>query len=314
MDEQVGEILQQLDEDGLAENTIVIWTTDHGDGLPRAKREVYDSGIKVPMIIRWPEKYKPADVKPGSLDRRLISFVDLAPTILNLAGVDVPGYMRGSVFAGSEKDSEPQYIFAAKDRMIEVEDRQRAVRDKRFKYIRNFQSGTPGAEHLGFRDKLDVMQELWAFYYADKLEGAQQNWFEARLVEELYDTQKDPYEIKNLALDSNYKQELIRLRAALDGWLSNTVDQSETPEIEMAQMFWPQGEQPVTEKPEIRFSQETSTVQLIANTEGVSIGFRINGGDWHVYKQPLTVTTKDSVEAKAVRYGWLASDVVTWNH
>ena len=90
MDREVGQILQALEGDGLADSTIVIWTTDHGDGLPRAKRELFDSGIKVPMIIRWPEAYRPAGVAPGEVDARLISFVDIAPTILVLAGVPVP--------------------------------------------------------------------------------------------------------------------------------------------------------------------------------------------------------------------------------
>jgi arylsulfatase A-like enzyme len=98
MDRRVGELLAALEEDGLADDTIVIWTADHGDGLPRAKRELFDSGIRVPMIVRWPEKYRPSGIEPGDLDHRLISFVDLAPQILDWAGVAPPESIQGRPF------------------------------------------------------------------------------------------------------------------------------------------------------------------------------------------------------------------------
>ena len=144
MDYQVGRVLERLEQQGLAENTIVIWTTDHGDGLPRAKRELYDSGIRVPMIIRWPEKYRPEHLKPGDLDSGLISFVDLAPTILQMAGVEAPEYLQGKNFLESETPGR-DYVFASRDRIDEVPDRQRAVRNKRFKYIRSW-----GPNHTGW--------------------------------------------------------------------------------------------------------------------------------------------------------------------
>lgn len=131
MDGEVGEILKQLEADGLADSTIVIWTTDHGDGLPRAKRELYDSGIKVPMIIRWPQAFRPEGVEPGAVDERLFSFVDLAPTILSLAGVQVPAYIQGRNFVAMDATSR-EYVYASRDRIDEMMDRQRAVRDTRW--------------------------------------------------------------------------------------------------------------------------------------------------------------------------------------
>jgi len=313
MDKQVGAIVQQLTNDGLDESTIVIWTTDHGDGLPRSKREVYDSGIKVPMIIRWPEQYRPAGVEVGAFDHRLVSFLDLAPTIMDLAGVEIPDFMSGNVFAGTNKDDEPSYIYAAKDRMIEVEDRQRAVRDKRFKYIRNFHPENPGAEPLAFRDNLDVMQELWRYHRADELKGVQKIWFEPRAAEELYDTLQDPHEVDNLAGNPRYVNELIRLRAALDQWLQVTDDQGEIVEIDMAQQFWPEALQPQTQKPIMDYNKKTSQLTLHAATTGASIGYRKNEGTWKVYHQPVSIEPHDSVAIKSVRYGWKESELLVWS-
>jgi N-sulfoglucosamine sulfohydrolase len=312
MDKQVGAIIQQLKDDGLDDNTIVIWTTDHGDGLPRSKREVYDSGIKVPMIIRWPQQYKPEAVEVGALDHRLVSFLDLAPTIMGLAGVESPDYMQGNIFAGAHKDEEPEYIYAAKDRMIEVEDRQRAVRDKRFKYIRNYYPQNPGAEPLSFRDNQVVMQELWRYHRAGQLEGVQKNWFEPRAEEELYDTDKDPHEVRNLASDPRYAHELKRLQAALNHWQDTTRDQGKIAEAEMAQAYWPNGIQPETLVPLVVYNKKRSQLTIEPQTEGGSIGYRVNQGRWQVYRDGVAIAPQDVVEVKSVRYGWKESETIVW--
>jgi arylsulfatase A-like enzyme len=145
MDWQVGQVLKALERDGLADSTIVIWTTDHGDGLPRSKRELYDSGIKVPMIIRWPEAFRPDDLSPGGVETRMISFIDLAPTLLKLAGVNPPVHLQGHDFVN---DTPRQYIYASRDRIDEVVDRQRAVRDERYKYIRSWHPQQPSGLSL----------------------------------------------------------------------------------------------------------------------------------------------------------------------
>ena len=177
MDAEVGTILKQLESAGLADSTIVIWTTDHGDGLPRGKRELFDLGIKVPMIIRWPEAFLPEGVKPGAVDERLISFVDLGPTILSLASVSVPATMQGHDF--SAPDAAPnQYIYASRDRIDELMDRQRAVRDSRYKYIRSWYLEVPGGTDLTFRDNIDMVREMRAMYDAGQLNAAQQQWYQ----------------------------------------------------------------------------------------------------------------------------------------
>ena len=182
MDQKVGEILAELEQDGLADNTIVIWTTDHGDGFPRAKRELYDSGLKVPMVIRWPAAYRPVEFAQGSIDRRLISFVDMAPTLLKMAGAEQPTYVHGASFYEpenyeAEEEAKRKYIYASRDRMDAFHDRQRAVRDKRFKYIRNYYPEKTGYQKLSFRENVDMMRELGDLFAQGALNDIQQRWF-----------------------------------------------------------------------------------------------------------------------------------------
>ncbi len=315
MDTQVGETLAALERDGLADSTIVIWTTDHGDGLPRAKRELFDSGLRVPMIIRWPERFRPPGVEPGTIDTRLVSFVDLSATILSLAGVPRPPWMDGRVFAGPDPDAARQYVFAARDRLDEWPDRQRAVRDHRWKYIRNYDPGTPGARHLVFRDHQEIMQELWQLLDEGRLDAVQRRWFEPRPTEELYDTQADPDELVNLADDPSHRATLARLRGALDAWITERPDLGALPEAEMIEKHWPGGRQPRTQKPAVdveRIDPDRVRVTLTSPTHGASIRYRVsdgsgNTGAWLLYTGPVEMQLGHTVEARAVRYGWSES-------
>lgn len=308
MDAEVGAILAQLEADGLADSTIVIWTTDHGDGLPRAKRELYDSGLKVPMIIRWPEKYRPADVEPGAIDRRLISFIDFAPTILRLAGVEVPSYLQGQDFADPAAPRR-EYIFASRDRIDEVPDRQRAIRDQRFKYIRSWFPQQEQGHPLAYRDNIDMVREMRSMYQAGQLNGAQSLWFQAPGEEQLYDLQDDPFEIHNLADNPAYQAELVRLRMALDQRLAEVGDWSEEPESGMVARFEPRGERRVTPAPGVTVSE--GLLVLEASATGSSLGYRLNESDWRLYTGPVAIGTARKIEAKAVRYGWEESESVT---
>ncbi len=309
MDERVGEILDQLEADGLLDSTVVIWTTDHGDGLPRAKRELFDSGIHVPMIVRWPPSLRPPGAEPGGEDERLVSFVDLAPTILALAGAPVPEWMDGQVFVGPQSAPERPTVFASRDRIDESEDRQRAVRDARYKYIRSYRPGTPGATHLAWRDVLDSMRELWAHHERGELEGAAALWFEPRPEESLYDTWSDPHEVRDLARDLEYAPVLARLRGALDAWLAQRVDWGVVPEDRMIKDMWPGGEEPVTAEPviEILGTEAEPRVRLSTTTPGASLGYRVEGGPWRLYTVSFPASPGTRIEARAVRYGWAAS-------
>src|SRR5690606_24180048 len=142
MDRRVGEILQQREEDGLADETIVFFWSDHGDGLPRGKRPLYDSGPRSILMVRWPGALSPP-LEPGTVNDELVSFIDLAPTVLSLAGATVPVHMQGRILLGPEAEPAPEYVFAARDRMDIEYDMRRSARDERFLYIRNFQPELP---------------------------------------------------------------------------------------------------------------------------------------------------------------------------
>lgn len=306
MDRQVGDILAQLKADGLMDSTIVIWTTDHGDGLPRAKRELFDSGIKVPMIIRWPERYRPPGVAPNGIDTRLVSFIDLAPTLLRLAGVTVPAYMQGRDFV---TDPPREYIFAARDRIDEVSDRQRAVRDARYKFIRSWHPEQPGGHPLAFRDNMAMMDELWDLLEAGELNDLQRQWFEPPGEERLFDLAADPYELDNLANDPAHRNTLQRMKKALENWLDQVEDWSDQPEAEMLSEFRPDGEEPVTPVPGVSFPG--GKLHLKNANEGASLDYQINDGPWLLYTMPVAVPSGATVSARAVRYGWEASNPVT---
>lgn len=307
MDQQVAAVLDQLRQDGLADNTIVIWTTDHGDGLPRSKRELYDSGLKVPMIIYWPERLRPPQATPGNIETRLVSFIDLAPTLLALAGAQRPDYLEGQNFLDPAV-APNRYIFAARDRMDETMDRQRAVRDERFKYIRSWYPQQPGGHELAYRDNQAMTRDMRELWRAGKLNADQARWFEAPGEEQLYDLQNDPFELHNLAGNPQYQAERERLRAALDEWLARG-DRSEQSEAEMVAGFLNDGEQRVTPDPVI--ARDGERVRISSEVPGASIGYRLDGGRWRLYTAPIEAGTAHDIEAKAVRYGWQESEVVS---
>src|SRR5262249_50552029 len=151
MDKEVGAYLKQLDDDGLAGDTIVFYFSDHGAGMPRSKRWLYDSSLLVPMAIRFPEKWKHlAPSAPGTSSDRLISFVDYVPTVLSLAGVKVPEHMQGKPFLGAQSTAPREYIHGFRDRMDERLDLLRCVRDRKWKYIRNYRPDRIWAQHIGY--------------------------------------------------------------------------------------------------------------------------------------------------------------------
>lgn len=229
VDYQVGDVLRRLESAGLATNTIVVFFGDHGRGLPRSKRWVYDSGIHVPLIVRWP-----GTIRAGSVREDLVSFVDFAPTMLALAGASIPTNMPGRVFLGPKSAPERPYIFAARDRMDEAPDRIRAVRSRQFKYIRNFRPELPYAQRIDYMELMPTMQAWRRMNYEGRLNATQKLFFQpAKPAEELYDIQADPHEIRNLAANPNFEPELKTMRAALDRWMTETGDLGGVPEPEL---------------------------------------------------------------------------------
>lgn len=237
MDYQVGDRLKELEDAGLLEDTIVFFWGDHGVGLPRAKRWLYESSTHVPLVVRIPEKYRaPGQGKPGSVDGQLVSFIDLAPTVLNLAGVPIPAHMQGRAFLGPKLTPPRQYVYAAHDRMDERYDGVRMVRDQRYRYLRNYEPHKPYAQHTAYMEEGFIMKELRRLKKEGELPpGAGLYMAGVKPVEELYDVEKDPHEINNLAASPAHQEVLKRLRAAHERWALETRDVGLIPEPELVE-------------------------------------------------------------------------------
>ncbi|MEQ8706551.1 MAG: sulfatase-like hydrolase/transferase [Phaeodactylibacter sp.] len=229
LDAHVGYIFRQLESANLLDSTIIVFWSDHGGPLPRQKRELYDSGVKVPFIIRYPDGYG-----AGSRTDELISLIDLGPSMLSLVGVDVPGHMHGRPFLGGQKAPERDYVYLHRDRMDGQYDLVRGVRDKRYKYFRNYHPERPNIQDIRYRLQVPMMQSLIDLHEAGELEPEQEIWFHtSKPVEELYDTASDPDELNNLAADPAYQDKLRELRLAHESWRAATLDLGAIPEPEL---------------------------------------------------------------------------------
>jgi len=320
MDKQVAEILRQLAEDGLAEDTIVWFWGDHGRGLPRAKRWIYDSGIHVPLIIRIPPKFRklarpddPDAVGPGTVNDELVSFIDFAPTMLSLAQVPIPKHIQGRAFLGPQRAEPRQYIFAARDRMDEAYDLIRAVRDKRFKYIRNYMPHVTRGQDIEYMNQMPTMQQMRQLNAEGKLKGPQRQYFEpTKPVEELYDTWTDPHEVNNLASDPKYRHVLLRMRKVHKEWVKRTGDVGLIPEPQFDEMKRPGGRWKKTAEP-LFFADELADgreaqLTIMCPTPGTSIAYRIDSankkGRWQLYTKPIRLKSGQVLYAKACRLGY----------
>jgi arylsulfatase A-like enzyme len=313
VDARVGEVLARLEEDGVAEDTIVFFFADNGRGFPRDKRWIYDGGIHMPLIVRWPGR-----VPAGEVEDRLVSYVDLAPTVLALAGVPVPAHVQGRVFLGPDAGPAPEFVFAAEDRHDEATDRIRAVRDARFKYIRNYQPETPYGQTIRFRDNLATMQEIFRLHEEGTLAPPADWYYRAtKPVEELYDTLVDPSELTNLVGSPQHRDVLERMRAAHERWVVETGDLGAIPEDELAERFWPGGVQPMTPPPAPSPAGGSFAgpveVTVAEPVPGASIAYTFESGEdphWLLYTSPLMVHASGTLRLRAVRYGWAESEEV----
>lgn len=235
MDYWVADLLQQLEDDGLADNTIVMFWSDHGDGMPRGKRWCTDSGTRVPVIVRIPESLRVAGQgTPGTTDNRLVSSIDFAPTVLTLAGLPVPEVMQGQPFLGPELPPAREYVTCARDRMDERHDIIRGVRGRRYRYIRQYQPYLPYNQFLNYGGRHPIQQEMHRLAAEDALPtGAA--WFTAqdKPLEELYDSENDPYELTNLVDDPAHAEALHELRAEHERWHFAINDLGLIPEPEL---------------------------------------------------------------------------------
>ncbi len=232
MDQQAGEYLKEIEDAGLADDTIVIYWSDHGNGFPRAKRWIYDSGTLVPMIARVPEKWRvDGQAAPGSVSDQLINLIDLGPTVLNLAGVNVPEHMYGQPFLGKNLPKPRDYIHGARDRIDERFDMVRSVRDRRFRYMRNFNTWRPALQHISYAETSVVRKEMRRLKASGELHAESAQFLNpTRPYEELYDLKADPWELNNLATDPAYADTLSRLSKECDRWQLDMRDAHLIPE------------------------------------------------------------------------------------
>jgi arylsulfatase A-like enzyme len=326
LDEFVSKLLDELEKEGVADNTIVFFWGDHGDGLPRAKRWLYDSGLNIPLIIRWPNH-----LKPGSVNNELISSIDFGPTVLSLAGVKIPVHMQGQAFLGNQKKEPRSYVFAARDRVDESYDMIRSVRNKDYLYIRNFYPNEPYHIWIPYLNRMPIMQEVMRLDAEGRLNAYQKKWMaNNRPPEELYDVNADPYQLTNLADDPKYREVLEEMRIQQKKWAMETGDMGYLNEPEMIEQMWPGGIQPVTDEPSfiVNAKEDRSlkkyqtggsfsapmTLSFHCPTHGASIVYTTEAGDnphWKLYNGPLHLFKgTHSIRIKAVRYGYKSSDMV----
>lgn len=313
MDQQVGEILDQLEEDGLLESTIIFWYSDHGGPLPRQKRMLYDSGMHLPLIVRFPDQSR-----AGEIDDQLISFVDFKPTILSLAGIEPPDYVDGRAFLGDYANTPVRdYVHGAADRFDALYDMIRAVRDDRFKYLRNYNPEKSYYLPLSYREQMPIMQEMLRMRDAGELNDIQAQWFRAsKAEEELFDVDNDPYELNNLAADPEYRDKLAELSQEMDSWMSLIDDKGLMPEAELIETMWPGRVQPVTANPVAIISEANDLITLRSETEGASIGYQLlnvneeAGESWQIYQNPFSLDDGQKLVAIAHRIGFKPSATI----
>lgn len=234
MDSKVGNLLEELNRNGLADNTIVFYYSDHGGVLGRSKRFLYESGLHVPLIIRFPEKYRHlAPDNPGSRTDRIVSFVDFAPTVLSLADITIPDYIQGKAFLGKQEQSPRDYAYSFRGRMDEVYDMSRSVRDKKYRYTANYMPHRIYGQYLGYLWRAPSIRSWQQACENGKCTAAQTAFWETKPPEELYDIVNDPHNINNLANDEKYGDVLSRMRKANFQWMKKSKDTGFIPEAEM---------------------------------------------------------------------------------
>ncbi|MDG1027431.1 MAG: sulfatase [Flavobacteriaceae bacterium] len=235
MDAVVEKILDELKAAGESENTIVFFYSDHGTGLPRHKRWLFDTGVKVPFIVYIPEQFKELyPAQPGSEVNQLVSFIDLAPTVIELAGAEIPKTMQGQSFLGEKQKPERDYVYLARGRMDERYDIQRGVRSKQYKYLRYYEPKKPFIQYMNTPEGGPMMTELRKAEKAGTLKPeGQQLVATTKPTESLFDLQKDPMEFNDLAHDPNMKEVLTQLRSEHDQWMKKVLDVGLIPEAIM---------------------------------------------------------------------------------
>ena len=311
LDKEVGELLKQLETDGVLDNSIIFFWSDHGGNLLRQKRAVGNSGLHVPLLIRYPNGYR-----AGEVDDRLVSLMDLGPTVMSLLGIAPPKHLDGKAFAGKYEEAPRKLIFGSADRFDESTDMQRSVSDGRYVYVKNFMPELPLIYRNKYREQIPMNAKLIALNQEKKLEGnASYIFMNSKPQEEFYDLKNDPYEVYNLAEDPKYSKKIEEYRLALNDWQLEIGDKGFIPEHDLIESFWPEMKQPITQN--VTFEKDkTGTLKLKSSTAGASIGYQI-GDDigtnhWNLYYKPIAIDKNQKIIARAIRIGYKASEITSY--
>jgi uncharacterized sulfatase len=304
MDYWVGDMLKELEESGEAANTVVFFWGDHGRGMTRCKRWPWDSGTHLPLLVRWP-----GQLKAGSVVDDLVSLMDLGPTLLSLAGIDTPRHMQGKAFLGAKKAAPREYVFTARDRMDETYDMMRSVRDKRFRYVKNYQWQKPYAQYIDYMDQMPTLREMRRLHAQGKLVGPQKLFFAPeKPQEELYDIDNDKWEVKNLAGDPQYRSVLERMRGVHERFMKETGDLGLMPEDQLKERMRPGGVYQTTAVPTVALKGDT--LMATCATPGSSIVYTQEEGKaphWLLWSKPAKLAKGGRVRVKACRLGYTDS-------
>ena len=310
MDKKVGELMNQLEEDGVLDNTIIMFWSDHGGNLLRQKRAVGNSGLNVPLIIRYPNK-----MDAGKVDERIVSLMDLGPTVLSLLNIEPPQHYDGKAIAGSYEDIPREYAFGTADRFDESTDMQRSVLDGRYVYVKNFLPELPLIYRNKYRERITMNSKLIQMDSFNMLEGdAAYIFMKTKPVEEFYDLANDPYEVHNIIDNPKYSKRINDFRAALENWQKEINDLGFIAENKLVKSFWPNMIQPKTENVDFKIGDD-GLYELTTLTNGASIGYQIDEkigtNSWSLYHEPIRIGDKQKIVARAIRIGYKASGITS---
>lgn len=338
MDAWVGTILDELAADGLAENTLVVFWSDHGASFPRAKRWASEAGLRVPLMARWPGR-----LPAGTRRSEVVRLLDLAPTILNAAGMATPSHMHGVPLFDAHGDMLPAepYAVGVRDRMDAQEDTVRTIRDDRYRYTRNLHPDRSAMPFNYYPDHVGTWNEMRRLFHEEGeqlalgrrpgiLTDLQRSLVAAsRPAEELYDIAADPHQTRNLVDDPAHFETLDRLRGALDEWMRTYPDLGVLPEDELLEQWRPGGRAPRTSSPTVTVVE--GRISAASETPGASIAWTTvapgpvpdrtglevttgaplpDGRRWQLYRGPFSPPPGTEIFLGAWRLGYEPSEEV----
>ncbi len=305
IDRQIGQMIAKLEADSLLDETIIFFYSDHGGPFPRHKRSLYETGTRVPMFVRFP-----GGERKGERIQDMVNFIDLGPTALSLAGIAPPAVMQGVPFLGKYKPAAPRaYNFATSDRFDGKYDRKRAVRDQRYKYIRNFKPEVPYDLEVSYRQQMPMMRRLMELDSLEQLEGTAALWMaDSKPAEELYDLEQDPYELNNLAGEAAQAERLASFRQVLEEWIVETGDLGGTEEQVLIDRWLVDRKQQILPTP--RVTLQDGKVEIQCDHQEATVLWRTSPeAPWTIYQSPLASNSiTDTLWTRATRIGYQESD------